>query len=86
MNFGAVLETTWGAARIQAQLPSGDLPAARVLLQQLHLLQLMGFPPFSSQLQAAAGLFDVCSGAATRDFLGEERREENEVAWLSALH
>lgn len=86
VNFGAVLETTWGAARIQAQLPSGDLPAARVLLQQLHLLQLMGFPPFSSQLQAAAGLFDVCSGAATRDFLGEERREENEVAWLSALH
>jgi len=40
----------------------------------------MGFLPFSSQLWAAAGLFDVCSGTAMRDFLGEERREEDGVA------
>ena len=43
-------------------------------------IQLAGAAGRGAGLWAAAGLFDVCSGTAMRDFLGEERREEDGVA------
>lgn len=75
VNFRAMLEGIWGADRLRPQLlpahlPAGPCPAARVLCQQLGLLQLAEGVSVSSRLRAAvpvpAGISEGRGGSRAR--------------------